>query len=210
MKLTQHIKNDQMPTLVFPVIVLSGCASTYPIRFRGFFTSRILTIHIVILAHAIISTFTPAHAQSAATGIAKDATRGSKTARLSVDALCAQLTLDEVTAIMGKNFERRSDTEKLYQVCKYGDSKEKGKLKVRYFSLGNSKLKEASWRKFVESEGKGKVIERDGVLVSHFRRDKFSTDSIWFKDRQGHALELNVNSGVTEDQAVALAKAAMD
>jgi hypothetical protein len=46
--------------------------------------------------------------------------------------------------------------------------------------------------------------------VSHFRGKKFGTDSIWFKDRQGHALELNVNSGVTEDQAVALAKSAMD
>jgi hypothetical protein len=71
-------------------------------------------------------------------------------------------------------------------------------------------LSEASWRKFVESGGKGKAIERDGVLVSHFRGNRFGTESIWFKDRQGHALELNVNSGLTEDQAVALAKAAMD
>jgi formylglycine-generating enzyme required for sulfatase activity len=165
-------------------------------------------MRIVLLALVILSTFTPAHAQGPATGIAKDAARGSKTAPLSVDALCAQLTLDEVTAIVGRNFERRP--EKSYQVCKYGDSREKGKLQVRYFSLGNSRLTEASWRKFVESEGKGKVIERDGVLVSHFRRDKFGTDSIWFKDRQGHALELNVNSGITEDQAVALAKSAMD
>ena len=168
-------------------------------------------MHILLLAFAIIATFTPpAHAQSAATGIAKDAARGSKTARLSVDALCAQLTLDEVTAIVGKNFERRPDTEKLYQVCKYGDSKEQRKARVRYFSLGNSIFKEASWRKVVESDAKGKIIERDGVLVSHFRRNKFGTDSIWFKDRQGHALELVVNSGITEDQAVALAKAAMD
>ena len=60
------------------------------------------------------------------------------------------------------------------------------------------------------AEAKGKVIERDGVLVSHLRRDRFGTDSIWFKDRQGRALELNVNSGITEDQAVALAKSAMD
>ena len=165
---------------------------------------------IALLALAIIVAFTPpGHAQSAATGITKDAARGSKTARLSVDALCAQLTLKEVTAIVGKNFERRPDTEKLYLVCKYGDSKEKGKLRVRYFSLGNSILKEASFRKLV-AEAKGKIIERDGVLVSHFRRNKFGTDSIWFKDRQGHALELNVNSGITEDQAVALAKAAMD
>lgn len=185
MQLTQHIKNNLMPTFVFPVI------------------GRLLAL-------AILATLTPAHAQSAATGIAKDAARGSKTARLSVDALCAKFTLDEVTAIMGKNFERRPDKEKLYQGCTYGDSREKGKRQIRYFWLGNSSLKEAGWRKFVESEAKGKVIERDGVLVSHFRRNKFSTDSIWFTDRQGHALELNVNSGVTEDQAVALAKAAMD
>ena len=98
----------------------------------------------------------------------------------------------------------------LYRVCTYGDGKEKGKLKVRYFSLGSSRLSEAGWRRFVESEGKGEVIERDGLLVSHFRRNTFGTDSIWFKDRQGHALELNVNSGVTEDQAVALAKSALD
>jgi len=168
-------------------------------------------MHILLLALVIIATFTlPAHAQSAASGIAKDAARGLKSARLSVGALCAQLTLNEVTVIMGRNFERRPDTEKMYQVCKYGDSKEKGKLPVRYFSLGSSRLKEAGWRKFVEVDAKGKVIERDGVLVSHFRRNKFGTDSIWFTDRQGHALELNVNSGVTEDQAVALAKAAMD
>lgn len=166
--------------------------------------------HIAVLALAVLATGRPAHAQDAATGIAKDAARGSKTALLSVDALCAQLTLEEVIAIVGKNFTRRPDTEKLYQVCKYGDGKEKGKLQVRYFSLGSSRLKEAGWRKFVEVDAKGEVIERDGVLVSHFRGKKFGTDSIWFTDRQGHALELNVNSGVTEDQAVALAKAAMD
>jgi len=165
-------------------------------------------MHIIILALALIVTFTPAHAQSAARGIAKDAARGSKTARLSVDALCAQLTLAEVTAIMGRDFVRRPETEKLYQECKYGDSKDK--KRVRYFSLGSNILKEAGWRKFVESSGKGKVIERDGVLVSHLRKNKFGTDSIWFNDRKGHALELNVNSGITEDQAVALAKAAMD
>ena len=73
-------------------------------------------MHIVLLALAIIATFTaPAHTQGAATGIAQDAARGSKTARLSVDALCAQLTLDEVTAIMGKDFERRPDAEQLFQ-----------------------------------------------------------------------------------------------
>jgi len=167
-------------------------------------------MHIVLLVLAIIATFTPsAHAQSAATGIAKDAARGSKTARLSVDALCAQLTLDEVTAIMGKNFERRPDTEKLFQECKYGDSKDK--QRVRYFSLGSSILTEASWRKTVESGGKGKVTERDGVLVGDYRGNGFGAlDEIWFRDRQGHALYLRVNAKITEDQAVALAKAAMD
>ena len=168
-------------------------------------------MHIVLLALAIVATLMPpAHAQSAAPGIAKDAARGTRTARLSVEALCAKLTLDEVTAIVGGNFERRSDTEQSRQVCKYGDSKEKRAVQVRYFSLGNSIFNEARWRKFVESDAKGKVVERDGLLVSHFRRNKFGTDTVWFRDRQGHALELNVNSGLTEDQAVALAKAAMD
>lgn len=167
-------------------------------------------MRIVFFAFVIIASSLPAHAQSPATGIAKDAARGPKTARLSVDALCAKLTLKEVTAVMGMNFERRPEKDKLYQACTYGDSMEKSTLKVRYFSLGSSRLNEAGWRKFVESEAKGKVIERDGVLVSRFRRNKFGTDTIWFKDRQGNALELNVNSGVTEDQAVALAKAAMD
>jgi hypothetical protein len=165
-------------------------------------------MHIVVLAIALLTAFAHAHAQSAATGVGKEVARGPRTAPLTADALCAKLTLDEVTAIMGKNFEQRPHT--LYPGCKYGDSKEKGKLQVRYFTLGNSRMKEASWRKFVESEGKGKVVERDGVLVSRFRGNRFGTDSIWFKDRQGHALELNVNSGITEDQAVALAKSAMD
>jgi hypothetical protein len=168
-------------------------------------------MRIVLPALAIVAALAlPAHAQSAATGAAKDAARGPSTARLSADALCAKLTLEEVTAIVGRNFERRLDTEQSRQACRYGDSKEKGSVRVRYFSLGSSMLSEASWRKFVESGGKGKVIERDGVLVSHFRGNRFGSDSIWFKDRQGHALELNVNSGLTEDQAVALAKAAMD
>lgn len=165
-------------------------------------------MRILVLAIAILPAFGQAHAQSAASGVAKEAARGPRTVPLSAEALCAKLTLDEVTAVMGKNFEQRQQT--LHPGCKYGDSKEKGKLKVRYFTLGNSSLKEASWRKFVESDGKGKVVERDGVLVSRFRGNKFGTDSIWFKDRQGHALELNVNSGVTEDQAVALAKSALD
>ena len=184
--------------------------------------SRTITFSMLMLTVAVLSLAScsdggsssatntpPAHAQSVASGIAKDAARGSKTAQLSVDALCLKLTLDEVTAIVGKNFERRPDHEKVFHACTYGDSREK--QQVRYFSLGNTMFKEAaSWRKFVESDAKGKVIERDGVLVSHFRRNKFGTDSIWFKDRQGRALELNVNSGITEDQAVALAKAAMD
>ena len=167
-------------------------------------------MHIVFLALAIMATFTPPpDAQSAAVGIAKNAARGSNTARLSVDALCAQLTLDEVTAIMGKTFERRPDTEQLFQECKYGDSKDK--QRVRYFSLGSNIVTEASWRKNVESGGKGKVIERDGVLVGHHRANVFGAlDDIWFKDRQGHALYLRVNTKITEDQAVALAKAAMD
>jgi len=165
-------------------------------------------MHIVVLVIALLTAFAHANAQIAATGVVKEVARGPRTAPLSADALCARLTLDEVTAIMGKNFEHRPNT--LYPGCKYGDSKEKGKLQVRYFTLGNSRLKEASWRKFVETEGKGKVVERDGVLVSRFRGNKFGTDSVWFKDRQGHALELNVNSGITEDQAVALAKSAID
>jgi hypothetical protein len=169
---------------------------------------RSLPMHIVVLVAAILFAFAQAHAQGAANGVAKEAARGPRTVPLSAEALCARLTLDEVTAIMGKNFERR--TNALYPGCRYGDSKEGGKRQVRYFTLGNSSLKEASWRKFVESGGKGKVIERDGVLVSRFRRNKFGTDSLWFMDRQGHALELNVNSGLTEDQAVALAKAAID
>ena len=147
-----------------------------------------------------------AHAQNLATAIGKDAA-GSNAARLSADALCAQLTLDEVTAIMGTNFVRKPDN--LYLECKYIDSKDK--QQVRFFSLGSSVLKEASWRKLMESGGKGKVTERDGVLVSHSRGNKFSSlDEILFKDRQGHALYLRVNTKITEDQAVALAKAAMD
>lgn len=167
-------------------------------------------MHMVLLALAIIATFTPsAQAQSAATSIGKDATRGSMTGRLPVGALCAQLTLDEVTAIMGKDFVRKPEGEELYQECKYGDSKDK--QRVRYFSLGSSILKETSWRKLIESGGKGKVTERDGVLVGHHRGTNFGAlDEIWFKDKRGHALYLRINSKITEDQAVVLAKAAMD
>jgi hypothetical protein len=167
-------------------------------------------MHIVFLALAMVATFTmPAHAQGAATRIARDAARGSKTARLSVDALCAQLTLDEVTAIMGKNFERRRDSEELFRECTYGDSKDK--QRVRYFSLGSSILTEASWRATVAAGGKGKVTERDGVLVGDYRGNGFGAlDDIWFKDRQGHALYLQANAKITEAQAVALANAAKD
>lgn len=167
-------------------------------------------MHIVLLALAIIATFTPpAHTQHSATGIAQGAARGSKTARLSVDELCAQLTLDEVTAIMGETFERMPDTEQLFQECKYGAPKDK--QRVRYFSLGSSIVTEASWRKMVESGGRGEVIERDGVLVGHHRGNVFGAlDDIWFKDRQGHALYLRVNAKITENQAVALARAAMN
>ncbi|MEI6808244.1 MAG: hypothetical protein WCN95_05940 [bacterium] len=172
----------------------------------------ILINPVLFMAFAIIAApFTPlAHAQNTITGSVTHAVRGSKPARLSVAALCAQLTLDEVTAIMGDNFERRPESEGKPQVCEYSDRLEKGKMKVRYFTLGNSILTESGWQNFVETEAKGQVIQRDGVLVSHLRKHKFGTDSIWFKDRKGHALELNVNSGITEDQAVALAKAAMD
>lgn len=165
---------------------------------------------IALISLAIIAMLTTAaHAQSAAPGIAKDAAHASPFARLSVDALCAQLTIDEVTAIMGKDFVRRPETEALYQECKYGDSKDK--KRVRYFSLGSNIVKEKGWRKMLESGRKGKVTERDGLLVSHYRENVFGPlDEIWFKDKLGHALYLRVNAKITEEQAVALAKAAMD
>jgi hypothetical protein len=110
---------------------------------------------------------------------------------------------------MGKTFERRPETEQLFQECKYGDSKDT--QRVRYFSLGSSIVTEAGWRKMVESGGKGKVIERDGVLVGRHRGNVFGAlDEVWFKDRLGHTLYLQVNAKITEDQAVALAKAAMN
>ena len=176
------------------------------------FTVRKNTLTFPLIAFAIIAApFTPlALAQSAITGSVTHAARSTKPARLSVAALCAQLTLEEVTVVVGDTFERKPEAEGLPHVCKYGARQEKGKMKVRYFTLGSSTLTEAGWRHFVETEAKGEVIQRDGVLVSHLHKQKFGTDSIWFKDRQGNALELNVNSGITEDQAVALAKAAMD
>ncbi len=162
--------------------------------------------HVLFVLALSTTLSVPAHAQSAAANVAKDAARGSGTARLSIEALCAQLTPAEVAAIVGRNFQPKADA--VYQVCKYADSQDK--QRVRYFSLGNSILKEAAWRKFVETSARGKVVERDGVLVSHLRNNKFGTDSVWFKDRKGHALELHVNSGITEEQAVALTKAAME
>jgi hypothetical protein len=113
-------------------------------------------------------------------------------------------------AIVGPKFVRMPERDKLYQRCTYGDSKEKSAMGKRYFGMSSSRLNAADWRKFVETDAKGNVIERDGVLVSHYRRNKFGADTIWFKDSEGNALELNVNSGVTEDKAVALAKAAIN
>ena len=132
--------------------------------------------------------------------------------RLSVEQLCARLTIEKVQALMGKHYTRREKGESLYLECKYGDSREKGSMPVRYFSLGsyNVKTSEASWRKEIEGKGKGIVSARDGVLVGDRLGNGFGTlDTVWFKDKSGHPLYLTVNSGVTEDQAVALAKAAM-
>ena len=86
-------------------------------------------------------------------------------------------------------------------------------MTVRYFSLGSYALgrKEASWRKEIEGNGKGTVTERDGVLVGDRQGNGFGAlDTLWFKDRSGHPLYLTVNAGVTEDQAVALAKAVLN
>ena len=167
-------------------------------------------MRILFFVLIAIAALPPAYAQTPATSIAKKIEKVPRAPLLSIDALCAKLTPAKVTAIMGPNFVRMPDRDKLYQRCTYGDSKEKKAMGVRYFSLSSSRLNAADWRKFVESDAKGNVIERDGVLVSHLRRNKFGTDIVWFKDREGNALELNVNSGVTEDKAVALAKAAMN
>lgn len=169
------------------------------------------------IAHTIALVFvagsSAVFAQSAPTDIAKPAVRAGNVARPTVDQLCAKLTLEKVQAVMGKNFQRREQGEALYRECKYGDSKEKGSMPVRYFSLGSYSFasKEAGWRKEIEGNGKGKVTTRDGVLVGDRRGDGFNTfDTIWFKDRSGQPLYITVNKGVSEDQAVALAKAAMN
>jgi hypothetical protein len=132
--------------------------------------------------------------------------------RLTVEQLCAKLTLEKVQAVMGKHYVHQERGEALFIECKYGDSKEKGSMPVRYFSLGSYQrtMTEAAWRKQIEGKGKGKVTERDGVLVGDRLGNGFGTlDTVWFKDASGHPLYLTVNSAVTEDQAVALAKAAM-
>ncbi len=155
--------------------------------------------------------FTPlSHAQDTAKSIAKDVMTAKRMPPLSIEALCARLTVEEVAAVVGAHFQRKVEEGKLYQGCAYADSKEKGKLGIRYFRLVNSHLGEAGFRRLIEKDAKGKVVTRDGMLVSHDRKDRFRNDTIWFKDGQGRALELIVNSGVSEDQAVALAKAALN
>lgn len=114
---------------------------------------------------------------------------------------------------MGKHFQRREKGEELFQECKYGDSNEKGSMPVRYFSVGSYffKSKEAAWRKEIEGNGKGRVTERDGLLIGDRQGNGFGAlDTIRFSDRAGHPLYLTVNAGVTENQAVALAKAALN
>jgi hypothetical protein len=165
-----------------------------------------LRIGLAILLVLAVS----AQAETTAHRIAKETTPGHKLPRLSIAALCAQLTQDEVSTVVGQHFVRQPEKEKLSSACSYGDRKETGALKTRYFSLANSILSATAWRHFIEAEADGKVVIRDGLLISHLRRDKFATDSVWFQDRQGHALELSVNAGISEEQAVALAKAALD
>lgn len=154
----------------------------------------------ILLTTSILLALSPAAAAERAPG------------RLTVEQLCAKLTPEKVQAIMGKHYVRQERGEALFIECKYGDSKEKGSMPVRYFSLGSYQrsMTEASWRKQIEGKGKGKVTERDGVLVGDRLGNGFgSLDTIWFKDKSGHPLYLTVNLAVTEDQAVALAKAAM-
>ena len=184
----------QVPNLVHQVAI-AGCPHV--------FAERNFTVRNRLVAVSILLAVSPAVLAQAGPG-------GS---RLSVAQLCAKLPPEKVQAIMGKKFQRRNKGEDLFQECKYGDSTEKGSMPVRYFSLGSYALssKEAGWRKQIEGKGKGKVTERDGVLVGDRNGNGFGTlDTIWFKDRSGHPLYLTVNAGVTEDQAVALAKAAMN
>jgi hypothetical protein len=113
--------------------------------------------HIIAL---ILVTGSPtAFAQSVAPDIAKSAVRGKSISRPTIEQLCAKLTLEKVQAIMGKDYQRREKDEALFQECRYGDSKEKGSMPVRYFSLGSYFFtsKEAGWRKEIEGNGNGKV-----------------------------------------------------
>lgn len=168
-------------------------------------------MRFALLLFAVGVACTPlAHAQDAAKALAKEAMTSKRLPPLSIEALCARLTQDEVAAVVGAHFQRKPEKDALFRGCTYADSKEKGSVPVRYFRLVNSHVSEAGFRRTVEEVSKGKVISRDGVLVSHIRRNKFATDTVWVRDGQGRALELSVNSGVSEDQAVALAKAALN
>jgi len=171
-----------------------------------------LTIWLAIILFAAAFS-SAAFAQSATADSSKAPIRASSAYRLSVAQLCAKLSLEKVQKIMGKHYQRREKGEELFQECKYGDGKEKSSMTVRYFSLGSYALgkKDASWRKEIEGKGKGKVTERDGVLVGDRQGNGFGPlDTLWFKDKSGHPLYLTVNTGVTEDQALALAKAALN
>jgi hypothetical protein len=54
------------------------------------------------------------------------------------DELCARLTADVVSKIMGTPFVRQADPTNLF--CQYGDPKKS----TRYFSLGRSEFSEAA------------------------------------------------------------------
>ncbi len=150
------------------------------------------------------------HAQDAAKAVAKEVLNPKRVPPLSIEALCTRLTLDEVKAVLGAAYVRKPEKDALFGSCTYGDGSEKSAMPIRYFKLSNSKVDDAGFRRIVEGVGRGKVVERDGVLVSHLRRNKFGTDTVWFMDREGRALELAVNAGVSEDQAVSLVKLALN
>lgn len=96
-------------------------------------------MRIVLLAFMIIAALPAVYGQTPAGSIAKKIERGTKAPLLSIDALCAKLTPEQVTAIMGSNFVRMPDRDKPLQRCTYGDSKEKGAMGIRYFGLGSSR-----------------------------------------------------------------------